>query len=118
VSKGYGSFFFSATYGEIDMTFVYEPELEAYMKKTGKTIIAVEVMASTHSDFDYEELYIHFVSPKTADYYVKDKKFRIKETSLGKVLLPNYVLEYDETVVFGLKKILFFTGVTQKGIRF
>lgn len=100
------------------MRFVYEPELEAYMKKTGKNIIAVEVMASTHSDFDYEELYIHFISQKTADYYVKDKKFRVKETSLGKVLLPNYVLEYEETITFGLRKILFFTGVTQKGIRF
>lgn len=100
------------------MTFAYEPELEAYMKKTGKNIIAVEVMASTHSDFDYEELYVHFIRPKTADYYIKNKKFRVKETSLGKVLLPNYVLEYDDTITFGLKRFLFFTGVIQKGIRF
>lgn len=88
------------------------------MKKTGKNIIAVEVMSSKHSDFDYEELYIHFISSKTAEYYIKNKKFREKETDLGKVLLPNYVLEYDEVITFGLKKMFFFTGITQKGIRF
>lgn len=100
------------------MKIVYEPKLEAYMKKTGKRNIVVEVASSDSSDFSVEEFYVHFADEKLAESFVKRKHFRVVETELGKVLLPNYRLEYDEVVTFYLKKFLFFPVVKQRGIRF
>lgn len=48
---------------------------------------------------------------------MEKQRYISKETELGRVLLPPYRLQYDETVTFGLKKVLFFKMVTYEGIR-
>lgn len=99
------------------MNFAYTPELRQYMREKNKRIIIVEVAKSDGSDFEVAELHVHFTSKKQAELFQKRQKFRSITTELGEVLLPNYRLEYEETVTFGLKKILFWNVVTQEGIR-
>ncbi|MCR5652048.1 MAG: hypothetical protein K6F86_12820 [Lachnospiraceae bacterium] len=98
------------------MEFRYTPELLEYMQRKGKKHIAVEVASSDHSDFEVTELYFRFVSEKYA-YYLRDsKRYVLKETSVGFILLPPYRLHYEDTVTFGLKKFLIFNSITQTGI--
>lgn len=99
------------------MKFVYDEKLKEYMEKSGKKIIAVEVASSNCSDIEITELYVHFVSEKQAEYFKAKKKFREYETEMGKVLLPNYRLDYEDIITFGLKSFWFIKSVTQKGIR-
>ena len=98
------------------MEFKYTPELLEYMQGKGKKHIAVEVATSDHSDFEVTELYFRFVSEKHALYLRDKKRYILKETPVGFVLLPPYRLHYDDTVTFGLKKFLFFRSITQTGI--
>ncbi|MBO4374219.1 MAG: hypothetical protein J5829_03845 [Lachnospiraceae bacterium] len=98
------------------MSFRYTPELLSYMNEKGKKHIAVEVASSNHSDFEVTELYFRFVKEDYA-YYLRDKKrYILKETDVGFVLLPPYRLHYEETVTFGLKRFLIFRSITQTGI--
>lgn len=99
------------------MTIRYDEALRAYMEKTGKSTIAVEVMSSQSSDFDFTELYVHLISDKMAAHFKEKKGFRAVAGELGEVLLPNYRLEYDETICFSLKKFWIFHSVRQTGIR-
>ena len=98
------------------MTFHYEPELLAYMAEKGLDKICVEVVTA-NADIDCTELYVHFVKPGQAEEFKKRKKYRSVATEHGEVLLPPYVLEYDEIVTFGLKKIWIFRSVRYDGIR-
>lgn len=98
------------------MKFVYEKPLQIYMKKKGKNIIAVEVVASNHSDFEVTELHVHFVNAKQAEYFEKKKHFKSHATEMGQVLLPPYRMEYNDTVTFGLKSFLGIPYVTHQGI--
>ena len=100
------------------MEFVYEQTLQEYMLQTGKRNIVVEVAESSHSDFDVQELHVHFVNEKQTKFFITKKGFRSKSTSVGEVLLPPYRLVYDDTVVFGLKSFLCFKLITHRGIRF
>lgn len=99
------------------MTITYDDALKEYMAKKGLTTIAVEVMSSQNSDFEFTELYVHLVRDRQAAYFKEKKKFRAVQGEAGEVLLPNYVLEYDETMHFYLKKFWFFRSVGYKGIR-
>ena len=99
------------------MQIEYTPELEAYMKDSGKRNIIVEVASSDSSDIEYSELHIHFVSDKQAELFVRRKGFHRYETNLGTVLLPNYRLEIAPVVTFKLKKVLFIKMVTCDGIK-
>ncbi|MDO4299611.1 MAG: hypothetical protein Q4C59_14240 [Lachnospiraceae bacterium] len=99
------------------MKFVYEEALQKYMLQKKKSIIAVEVITSDHSDFEVTELHVHLVNSKRADFFKTKKHFRSYATEVGEVFLPPYRLEYDETIIFGLKSFLWFKYVTQQGIR-
>lgn len=99
------------------MKFVYEPELQEYMRKKGKKIIAVEVVTSNCSDFEVTELHVRFLDDKQAQYFKEKKHFRGHVTEYGEVLLPPYRMEYDSTVTFGLKSFLFVKYITHQGIK-
>lgn len=100
------------------MNILWEPALLERMEKTGKRILAVEVAQSNGSDFEVTELHLHLVSEKQAAFLQQKKRFRAVDTAQGTVLLPPYRLEYDDTVVFGLKSFWLFKLITQKGIHF
>lgn len=98
-------------------TIEYDEALRAHMKKKGMTTIAVEVVSAQHSDIEATELYVHLISDKQAAYFKEKKKFRTIAGELGEVLLPNYVLQYDETLRFSLKSYWFIHVVKQTGIK-
>lgn len=98
------------------MKFVYEPALQEYMRAKGKNIIVVETVMINHSEIEIMELHVHLIDEKQAEHF-KKQRYISKETKLGKVLLPPYRLKYDETVTFGLKKVLFVKMVTYQGIK-
>lgn len=99
------------------MTIEIDEALRAYMEKKGKCTIAVEVMGSQSSDFDFSELYVHLISEGQAAYFKEKKGFHAVAAGELEVLLPNYRLEYDERVCFSLKKTWIFHSVRQSGIR-
>ncbi|EET61207.1 hypothetical protein BRYFOR_06852 [Marvinbryantia formatexigens DSM 14469] len=99
------------------MKFVYEPALQEYMQRRRKNKIVVEVITSNNSDFEVTELHVHLADEKRAAFFIEKKHFRAHETEYGSVLLPPYRLEYEETVIFGLRKILFVHWLTWQGIR-
>ena len=99
------------------MEFVYEPELLEYMNQKKQHNIIVQV-AETHSDIDIQEIHVHLLNDKLADFHISEKKYRAHETAHGKILLPKYPLEYEDKVIFGLKKVWLFKSVTFKGISF
>ena len=95
----------------------YDEALRAYMQKKGMSTIAVEVVSSQHSDIEVTELYVHLISEKQAAYFKEKKKFRPVAGELGEVLLPPYVLQYDEMIRFSLKTYWFIHVVRQTGIK-
>jgi len=88
------------------------------MRRKNKKTIIVEVAECNCTDLEVQELHVHFVDDKQAEYFKSKKRFRERETEMGEVLLPPYRLEYDEIVVFGLKSFLGFKYITHKGIKF
>ena len=85
------------------------------MRKKGRRNLSVEVASTNHSDLDVTELYYRVIDDRTAEY-LKKKRYRAVGTETGLVMLPPYRLQYDETVTFRLKKVLFFYVVTADGI--
>lgn len=102
----------------INMKFVYTDKLKEYMNKKDYHNIIVEVANSDSSDFQVSELHVHFVSDKQANLFIKRQGFHPYETDIGLVLLPNYRLEYEDTVVFDLRKVLFINLIKTSGISF
>ena len=98
------------------MTFHYDEELLVHMREKGLSTICVEVVTA-NSDIDCTELYVHLVKPGQAEEFKKRKRYRSVTTEHGDVLLPPYVLEYDEEVRFFLKKTWIFRSVVVSGIR-
>ncbi len=86
------------------MDITITDELLEYMNQKKKSVIAVEVMGSDRSDFEYVELYVHFISEKQVDYFIRKKHFRRYDVNNVIVLLPNYKLSYKDTLEFFLKK--------------
>ncbi|MBO6112765.1 MAG: hypothetical protein J6P45_06930 [Lachnospiraceae bacterium] len=99
------------------MEFKYTPELLEYMKRKGKKNISVEVASSDHSDFEVTELFYRFVKDDFAVYLRDKKRYTMKETEVGFVMLPPYRLHYDPVVTFDLKKTWIFHSIIQNGIR-
>ena len=99
------------------MTFTVEQELLEFLEKRKNKVLAVEIAGSSGSDFEVSELHIRTVSEKQAERMIRLNGCHPRETTEGiKVLLPNYRLEYADTITFGLKKILCFHVVTCRGI--
>ncbi len=99
------------------MNFVYEPALQEYMIKKGKSTIVVEEITSNNSDFEITELHVHLIDEKKAEHFKKQKRYYSVKTKMGAVLLPPYKLKYDDTVTFGLKSFLGIKYVSYTGIR-
>jgi hypothetical protein len=98
------------------MEFIYDAELQTYMREKNKRNIIVEVATSDSSDFEVTELHVHFVNEKQSEFFKNKKHFRSIATELGEVLLPPYRLEYEPVITFHLKKFLFIPYVAQEGI--
>ena len=97
------------------MEFVYDDALREYMTQKGKRHIVVEVVSSNYSDFEVTELYPHIISEKVAEAF-KRKRFVVRETDMGEVLLPPYRLHYADTVRFSLRSFLGIKSIRQEGI--
>lgn len=98
------------------MTFSYTKDLRDYMEKKCRKNIIVEVI-TCNADIDVTELHVFLADDKTSNFYKSQKKYKGIETEVGEVLLPPYRLEYEEEIVFDLKKVLCFKMVKYEGIR-
>ena len=98
------------------MKFIYEEELKEYMREKGKKNIIVEVVMINNSEIEISELHVHFVDERQTDIFKKKHRYRGIETETREVLLPHYKLNYDEEIVFGLKKFLCFRSISYTGI--
>ena len=98
------------------MEFRYEPELLAYMEKSGKRTIVVELVEINNSDFEITELNVRFVDARMRQLFL-NKRYRLHTIDVGEVLLPPFPLELEQTVTFGLRRVLFFKWVTYNGIK-
>ena len=99
------------------MNFIYEPELMEYMKEKGHKNIVVELVQINNSEIEIAELHVHFVDKRQTEIFKTKKQYYSVETQMGEVLLPHFKLTFDEEIVFGLKKFLFFKSVSYKGIK-
>lgn len=97
------------------MKFRYTKDLRDYMEKKCKKNIIVEVI-TCNADIDVTELHVFLANEKTTKFYKAQKKYKGIETEVGEVLLPPYRLEYDNEILFDLKKVLCFKMVKYKGI--
>ena len=98
------------------MNITYTPELLEHMKQKNNTTILVELVELNNTDLEIMELSFRLADPKTREIFINKKQYRVVQTDVGEVLLPNFSLVYSDTVVFGLKKFLFFKHVSCKGI--
>lgn len=99
------------------MNIIVTPALREHMQKTGKNVIIVEVAKCDNSDLEVTELHPHLIGKRAADGYIKRQSFRSVPIPEGSVLLPNYRLEYDEKIIFDVKRVLFITMVKCQGIK-
>lgn len=99
------------------MEVQYTPELRAYMEKTGKKTILVELVEINNSDFEITEFHVRFVDSRIRSIFLEKKKYRLIETEMGEILLPRFPLQLEDTVTFGLRSVLFFKQITYKGIK-
>ncbi len=97
------------------MKFTYTNELKAYMEIKCKKNIIVEVI-TCNADIDVTELHVFLADDKTSNFYKSQKKYKGIETEVGEVLLPPYRLEYEDEIIFDLKKVLCFKMVKYEGI--
>lgn len=98
------------------MTFSYTKDLRDYMEKKCRKNIIVEVI-TCNADIDVTELHVFLADDKTSNFYKSQKKYKGIETEVGEVLLPPYRLEYEEEIVFDIKKVLCFKMVKYEGIK-
>ena len=99
------------------MEIKYTPELANYIRKHNKKALLVEMIELSNTDLEVTDLHPYFINKRMRDQFVNKKQYRVFSTELGEVLLPRFPLQTDETVIFGLKSILFFKQVTCQGIK-
>lgn len=98
------------------MNITYTPELLEHMKQKNNTTILVELVELNNTDLEIMELSVRLPDAKTRDIFINKKQYRVIQTDVGEVLLPNFPLTYSDTVAFGLKKFLFFKQISYQGI--
>ena len=99
------------------MNFVIDEALKEHMEHTGKRHIVIEVVTADTSDIEISELHVYLADDKQARILKEKKRFRGKEAEAYEVLLPAFPLQYEETVRFWLKKVLFFKMVGYEGVK-
>ena len=102
---------------ELIMVFAYSPDLRAYMEKTGKKSILVEMVEINNSDLEVSELHVRFADRRTREIFTGKKRYRAVETELGEVLLPPFPLQLEETVTFSLRSVLGIKSIKYAGIK-
>lgn len=99
------------------MKFVCTEELREYMKQKKLTTMVIEVIDITNSDLDLTSIRIYPVNDKRADFLVSEKSFREKKAETGeRVLVPKYVLEYEDVVTFEHQKKWIFHSFSAIGV--
>ena len=98
------------------MKFIYEDELKLYMQEKGHKNIVVEVVMINNSEIEISELHVHFVDARQTEFFKTKKQYYSVNTEMGEVLLPRYKLNYEDEIVFGLKKFWIFKSISYKGI--
>ena len=98
------------------MTFTCTPKALEYMKSKNSNTVLVEVVEATTSDLEIVELTIRLPDAKTREIFLTKRGYRSIPTDFGEVLLPPFPLQYQDTITFDVKKFLFITYLTQKGI--
>ena len=99
------------------MEVCYEPSLLEYMEKKKLSTILVELVEINNSDLDVTEFHVRLVNRRLRDLFVDQKRYRVVTTPQGEVLLPPFPLVLEDAVTFGLKKVLFVSMLTYKGIK-
>ena len=99
------------------MEIQYTPELKAYMEKTGKKTILVELVEINNSDIDLTEIHVRFADSRIRRIFLEKKRYRLIETELGEVLLPRYPLQLADCVTFSLRSMLGFKQIKYPGIK-
>ena len=93
------------------------PALREHMQHKGLSTLVVEVVSSS-SDIEITELHMHLVRPGQAEEFISRKGYRAASLEEeGEVLLPPYRLEYDDEVIFDLRKFWIFRSIVGSGIR-
>ena len=98
------------------MKFIYEDELKEYMQEKGYKNIVVEVVMINNSEIEISELHVHFVDARQTEYFKTKQRYYSVNTEMGEVLLPRYKLNFEDEIVFGLKKFWIFKSISYKGI--
>lgn len=98
------------------MRFIYEDELKTYMQEKGYQNIVVELVMINNSEIEISELHVHFVDARQTEFFKTKKQYYSVNTEMGEVLLPRYKLNYEDEIVFGLKKFWIFKSISYKGI--
>ena len=99
------------------MDVQFTPELLAYMEQHGKKTVLVELVKINNSDFEITELHVRFADGRLREQFVGKKGYRVLPAGAAEVLLPRFPLELEETVTFGLKRVLFWNVLTYSGIK-
>lgn len=99
------------------MVFEYSPDLRAYMEKTGKKSILVEMVEINNTDLEVSELHVRFADRRTREIFAGKKRYRVVETEPGEVLLPPFPLQFEDPVTFSLRTILGIKSIKYKGIK-
>lgn len=98
------------------MKFEFDPKLISYIKKHNHKTIVIEMVEINNSDFEINELHVHFVNERMRSQFIEKKRYRSHMTEHCEILLPPYPLNTDETVTLGLKSMLMFHTITYSGI--
>ena len=105
---------------ELNLEFIYEPELLEYMKAKGRYDIIVELVSIDHSDIEMTDLHVFLANKRQMKLFKEEKKYKCIRTSVGEVLMPVYKfdMDEDEKIVFGLKSTWIFKTITYRGFAY